>query len=284
MKLVGGDNGRIEREEFVEEVLISPSERAIVDVLFEQAGQLALEHRTPDKAYTLGTVDVSEQPEEHSFAREFTTLRGNEALAAERVSIAADFDRAPDKTLALVGEMGHGGHGGHPAGDIEWEDTMELMNRMSTPKNMHWKLVDRETGAENHAIQWSFQVADRVKIRLVNEPHGDHPMQHPMHMHGQHFLVLKRNGIPNTNLQWKDTVLCRAGETVDLLVEMTNPGAWMAHCHIAEHIESHMMLTFLVRQPHEASQPAARLPMPEHRHHGHAHHMQVEEGKHSGHS
>ncbi len=261
MKLVGGDNGRVEREEFIEEVLISPSERAIVDVLFEQPGQLALEHRTPDRTYTLGAVEVSEQPEERSFAREFAILRRSEALEAERARIAADFDRPPDKTLALVGEMGHGGqHGGHPAGDIEWEDTMEWMNRMSTPKNMHWKLVDRETGAANHAIHWSFKVGDRVKIRIVNEPHSDHPMQHPIHFHGQRFLVLTRNGVPNTNLHWKDTVLCRTGETVDILVDMSNPGAWMAHCHIAEHIESHMMLTFLVQPPHEATQAAATGP------------------------
>jgi FtsP/CotA-like multicopper oxidase with cupredoxin domain len=137
---------------------------------------------------------------------------------------------------------------------------MEWMNRMSTPKNMHWKLVDRETGAANHAIHWSFKVGDRVKIRIVNEPHSDHPMQHPIHFHGQRFLVLTRNGVPNTNLHWKDTVLCRTGETVDILVDMSNPGAWMAHCHIAEHIESHMMLTFLVQPPHEATQAAATGP------------------------
>ena len=37
MKLVGGDSGRVEREEFIDEILLSPSERAIVDVLFERA-------------------------------------------------------------------------------------------------------------------------------------------------------------------------------------------------------------------------------------------------------
>ena len=55
--------------------------------------------------------------------------------------------------------------------------------------------------------------------------------------------------MPTSNLQWKDTVLCRTGETVDLLVEMTEPGAWMVHCHIAEHIESGMMMSFQVDDP-----------------------------------
>ena len=114
---------------------------------------------------------------------------------------------------------------------------------------MFWKLVDRETGAENHDIRWSFALGDRTKIRIVNDPHSDHPMQHPFHIHGERFLVLSRDGVPNENLVWKDTVLVRTGETVDLVVEMSNPGRWMAHCHIAEHLEGGMMLSFSVTQP-----------------------------------
>ena len=56
MKLVGADSGRYERETFVEEVLLAPSERAIVDVSFDRPGQFALQHRTPDRTYELGTV------------------------------------------------------------------------------------------------------------------------------------------------------------------------------------------------------------------------------------
>jgi FtsP/CotA-like multicopper oxidase with cupredoxin domain len=69
----------------------------------------------------------------------------------------------------------------------------------------------------------------------------------PLHFHGQRFLVLSRNGVPNQNLAWKDTVLVPAGETVDILVEMSNPGAWMVHCHIAEHLEGGMMFTYHVQ-------------------------------------
>src|SRR5204863_4448766 len=61
MKLVGGDSGRVEQEEFVEDVILAPSERAVVDVLFEQPGELVLEHRTPEKTYRLGTVAVTDE-------------------------------------------------------------------------------------------------------------------------------------------------------------------------------------------------------------------------------
>ena len=40
MKLVGGDSGRYEHETFVDEVLLAPSERAIVDVLLRHAGHV----------------------------------------------------------------------------------------------------------------------------------------------------------------------------------------------------------------------------------------------------
>ena len=250
MKLVGADSGRVEREQFVTEVLIAPSERAIIEVHFEQAGQFRLEHRVPDRAYTLGTVTVHETPIERSYASEFSSLRANTELVAEREKLKADIERSPDKTLALVAEMpGMKNHGeGHAHVDIEWEDTMQLHNRMTTPRNMYWKLVDQETGAENHDIQWAFKVGDRVKLRIVNDPHSDHPMQHPFHIHGERFLVLSRDAVPNENLMWKDTVLIRTGETVDLLMEMSNPGNWMAHCHIAEHLEGGMMLSFQVFQ------------------------------------
>jgi len=144
-------------------------------------------------------------------------------------------------------QMEHHGGGHHPQA-IEWEDTMEEMNRMSTPENMFWKLVDTSTGAANHDIDWSFTDGDLVKVRIVNAPDWDHPMQHPIHFHGQRFLVLSRDGRDNENLAWKDTVLVRARETVDILVEMSNPGAWMVHCHIAEHLEGGLMFTYHVQK------------------------------------
>ena len=86
-----------------------------------------------------------------------------------------------------------------------------------------------------------------MKIRLVNEMDSDHPMHHPFHIHGAgRFLVLSRDRVEEPNLVWKDTVLVRTGETVDILLDVTNPGIWMAHCHIAEHHEGGMMFSFLV--------------------------------------
>lgn len=125
-------------------------------------------------------------------------------------------------------------------------------------------LVDGDAGSFVTDIDLDTAVqldgGDRVKIRIVNEPHSDHPMQHPIHFHGQRFRVLSRDGVPNENLMWKDTVLIPTGQTVDILMEASNPGTWMTHCHIAEHLESHMMLTVYVQDEAESHG--------EHHHHG----------------
>jgi FtsP/CotA-like multicopper oxidase with cupredoxin domain len=354
MKLVGGDSGRCEREEIVEEAILAPSERVILDVLFERAGPLALEHHTPEKVYRLASIAVGDEPAEPSLVEAFEQLRSDPELCAEREGLDRHLSAEPDKTLAFVAEMdfdepaggavaytcpmhpevvseepgrcpscgmklmamtptymcpmhpevvseepgrcpscgmkllpahvaqagghhehehgehehGHDPDNGHAhehaghehghdhaaTGGIEWEDDMVEVNKITTPANTRWKLIDRSSDAANHDIAWQFRVGDRVKIRLVNEMDSDHPMHHPFHIHGAgRFLVLARDGEVEPNLVWSDTVLVRTGETVDILLEVTNPGRWMAHCHIAEHHESGMMFSFDVVEAQGAS-------------------------------
>jgi FtsP/CotA-like multicopper oxidase with cupredoxin domain len=146
------------------------------------------------------------------------------------------------------GSRGHEGPGG-PV-EIEWEDEMVEINRRMTAATIHWQIVDRTSGTDQPPTDWRFTVGDRVKIRLVNEAVSDHPMHHPFHIHGAgRFLVMARDGAPSPNLVWKDTVLVRAGQTVDLLFDVTHPGLWMAHCHIPEHMHSGMMFNFTVTKP-----------------------------------
>jgi FtsP/CotA-like multicopper oxidase with cupredoxin domain len=383
MKLVGGDSGRVEREELVESVVLAPSERAVVDLLVDQPGELALEHHTPDRTYRLATLTVAEDRVASPAAGEFEVLRGAPELAAERQQLDAWLAAPPDKVLALVAQMddpaampagagpvtyacpmhpevtsqepgrcpkcgmkllatqapaatayacpmhpevvsdqpgrcpkcgmkllatatptsyvcpmhpevtsdqpgrcpkcgmkllaaesvpgpaaardpaimdAHGGHAadhdhhgegeghGHGTADgIEWEDDMVEVNRLTTTATMHWRFLDRTSGADSPAIDWHFTVGERVKLRLVNEMDSDHPMHHPFHLHGAgRFLVLARDEVPEPNLVWKDTVLVRTGQVVDILFDVTNPGLWMAHCHIAEHMQSGMMFSFNV--------------------------------------
>src|ERR671930_584468 len=77
MKLVGADAGHYEREELVEEVLLAPSERVVVDVFFADAGKFELEHRTPERTYRLASIAVADARPEESYADQFAQLRTN---------------------------------------------------------------------------------------------------------------------------------------------------------------------------------------------------------------
>ena len=131
----------------------------------------------------------------------------------------------------------------HP---IEWSGTMPMMNLMATPNEVSWILREPDTGLENEEINWKFKVGDIVKLRIRNRRETLHQMQHPIHIHGQRFLVLAVNGVENENLAWKDTALVPVGGTMDILLELSNPGRWMLHCHIAEHLEAGMKMVFTV--------------------------------------
>ncbi len=96
-------------------------------------------------------------------------------------------------------------------------------------------------------VHWRFKRGELVRMQLFNDPLSAHAMAHPIHIHGQRFLILSRNGVPSDNMAWKDTAVIPVGETVELLVEMSNPGRWMIHCHIAEHLGSGMMTVFDVQ-------------------------------------
>jgi FtsP/CotA-like multicopper oxidase with cupredoxin domain len=256
MKLVGGDSGHYEHEQLIDQVIIAPSERVVVDACFDRPGQVTLRHHSPDRSYQLATITVTDDAAQPELASRFGELRINPDLTAERQRIAPYLAADPDKTIALVAEMampaaGRPGVGpernARPAPPpIRWEDDMAEMNRASTRATFRWKLVDGATGAEGRPIDWRFRVGERIKIRLVNEAASGR-MQHPMHIHGAgRFLILARDEVPEANLVWKDTVLVLTGQTVDILLDITNPGVWMVHCHIAEHDEAGMTFSFTV--------------------------------------
>ena len=100
-----GDSGRVEHQEFIDQVLLAPSERAVVDVLVEGPGELTLEHHTPERTYRLATLRVTEDGPGSVAAGEFEVLRRAPELEAERAQLDRWLAAAPDKVLALVAQM-----------------------------------------------------------------------------------------------------------------------------------------------------------------------------------
>ncbi len=264
MKVVGADVSKFEREEWVESVVIAPAQRYIIEARFGDPGELAITnnvqainhilgefYRSVD---TLGTITVDADPATANYATHFLTLREHEDVIEDIDRMRPYFDRPPDRELVLtlrVGELPEAvvqymaiDTTYYPP--VDWNDAMPMMNWVSNGINLEWVLREPSTQRENMDIEWMFEQGDVVKIRLFNDPESFHPMAHPVHLHGQRLLVLERNGVRTRNLVWKDTVMIPVGTTVDLLVELTNPGDWMLHCHIAEHLQAGMMMKFSV--------------------------------------
>jgi FtsP/CotA-like multicopper oxidase with cupredoxin domain len=63
---------------------------------------------------------------------------------------------------------------------------------------------------------------------------------HPIHIHGHTFTVLKSNKKAITPFH-TDTVLLGQNETVIAALVADNPGRWMYHCHIIEHLKTGFM-------------------------------------------
>ena len=269
MKLVGTDLSRYQHEMMVESLVISPAERYIVEVRFPAAGTFALLNQVQVVDHMRGTfyaavdtlgavvVEGSAVEEADALLSSHSIMRTDAVLEAELAEFRPHFDRPVDHEILLTVDIE-----GLPIlvqqfisidtiyrPPVEWTDGMPNMNWLSTSNEVRWILRDQASGTENAEIDWRFGLGDVVKIRLRNDADAFHPMHHPIHLHGQRFLVLSRDGVENRNLAWKDTVLVPVGSTVDLLMEASNPGEWMIHCHIAEHLDAGMMGSFTVVAP-----------------------------------
>ena len=106
VKLVGGDSGRYEHEEFVDEVILSPSERVVIDVLFQMPGEFKLEHRTPEHT-SASRRSMSAETAGAVAGGRFDRLRTNRDMMEPRAD-EPFFDSPPDKTLSFVAEMDMG--------------------------------------------------------------------------------------------------------------------------------------------------------------------------------
>jgi FtsP/CotA-like multicopper oxidase with cupredoxin domain len=266
IKLLASDVSRFEREVMVPSIVMGPAERYVVEVRFDTPGTYplvnmvqAINHFRGEfqaEVDTLGTITVDSEPSRPDLGAAFARLRTNAAVSKDIERYRPYFNKAPDKRLTLTVRTT-----GLPLATVqfmtidtayyapvEWVDGMPDMNWLSTSSQVTWVLRDDATGKENAAIDWHVKRGAVVKLRIFNDPRSFHPMQHPIHLHGQRMLVVARDGVPTTNLVWKDTAIIPVGSTVDLLIDASNPGAWMLHCHIAEHLGAGMMAVMHVDQ------------------------------------
>ena len=69
---------------------------------------------------------------------------------------------------------------------------------------------------------------------------NDNRWPHAMHIHGHHFIHDK------TPEYWRDTALFARGEQGSMAFVADNPGKWLIHCHMVEHMAGGMVTWFEV--------------------------------------
>lgn len=192
-----------------------------------------------------------------------------EALPA----VAAAPNETPSLTRATPGASSSGGASaeGHSSTSADprpirrpgfvpkWEGAEELPPTLvfelnaatGGPFGIKWmingEVMIHEDGpvTEWHEAPYRLDRSKWAKLRFANAS----ARLHPMHLHGQFFKVVARNGAPVDEEHWRDTVLVRPRETVDVAVVPTEPGSWMLHCHIMEHQDAGMMTLIRVDDP-----------------------------------
>ena len=123
---------------------------------------------------------------------------------------------------------------------FEWEGALSPTDINGKTKSVIWTINRRNwEGASKDSIPDPLailKVGDSYKIHLRNNTSHIHPI----HMHGEIFKVLASNK-REVHQHYADTVLVGKDEMITIALKATNPGKWMFHCHVIEHMKTGLM-------------------------------------------
>ena len=237
----------------------SPGERITIDVIMPTDGREVTFSHAPHGAEPvyLGKIVPTGEPVETIPAPLSPHNRSAEemapALALSNTTVDIDWildfwmDPAHMAMMNTSSMFQYDANGTRIVHTVEYVDNMSAANADATPAMAKWIIRDNATKKENMELDYTFEQGSFVRIRINNLNTTMHPMQHPIHIHGQRFLVDTINGKPNASPVWKDVVTVPAGTEMVITVEMSNPGTWVFHCHINEHLETGMHGMFTVK-------------------------------------
>jgi FtsP/CotA-like multicopper oxidase with cupredoxin domain len=108
-------------------------------------------------------------------------------------------------------------------------------------EGLFWAMADRSSAG--HGGPPLFQVK-RGRPVVLNFPNRT-AFPHAMHLHGHHFRLLDRLD-DGWKPYWLDTVLIEPRQSARIAFVADNPGKWLIHCHMIEHMETGMTAWFEV--------------------------------------
>ena len=213
-------------------VVVAPAQR--VDLVVDMAGDPDSRHRVidsrdPRRPFRLVDLVYDRAPPLHA-----SPLDAPVRLAANRLP-EPDLATARRHDIVLAG--GAMGRMRSAILDGARTDIREMVARGKA-----WSINDVAAHAMAMTPLATMQRGRTQLLRIRN----DTVWPHPMHLHGFHFRLLSRNGAPVAQRPWLDTVLMERGETVEVAFVADNPGDWLFHCHVLEHVEAGMLAVFRV--------------------------------------
>jgi FtsP/CotA-like multicopper oxidase with cupredoxin domain len=200
-------------------VLLGPAQRA--DLILDLAGEPGTSYLVRDTFYpgSVNTVASLAYREDPPLRSSFPPL----PVLAPNTQPEPDLEAAERSTIVFGGGMMGG---------------MMMGGMMSG----HWWAVNGVPGAHPPSEPLlELALGRSYMFSLVN----DTTWFHPIHLHGHAFRVVSRNGYPTPLREWRDTVLLEPRSRADIAFVADNPGDWLIHCHIPEHMASGM--TALIR-------------------------------------
>ena len=200
-------------------ITLAPAQRAdlIVDAILGPGARTAVLEVSGDHA--VETAFLTYRPD--APVRE-TALPPPRALPANPLPRTMDLGTALRQDLLMeggaMGRMAGARHKGRQMGMRELVD-----------QGLAWAF--NGTAGMTDTPLLSVERGRSVVLDMIN----DTAWPHAMHLHGHHFRVIERDGEPQAETPWRDTVLLARGERVALAFPAENPGKWMLHCHMLEH-------------------------------------------------
>jgi ZIP family zinc transporter len=123
----------------------------------------------------------------------------------------------------------------HPrAGEVVARDDLEMISAwyVNSTDETEFTLNGKEYPA-TRAID--IRKGELIRVRWVNISAENF---HTMHTHGHYMTIVARDGMPAPAGDVEDTVALGPGQRVDTtILGNAQPGTWMVHCHVLDHIE-----------------------------------------------
>lgn len=248
-----------------ERLVVRPGERVRLRLLNSANGRVF----KPD----LGALDARIIAVDGLYLREPIPYRGFELAPGNRLDLDVRFGAAASGMQAVVDRFYEPQP--HHLADVVVDGVEAPSARRSFPSPAHahvpvWRgalalpitksfEIDARRGGE-HGIEWTFngqafaghdhdappgltmRAGTFHRLRFTNKSYR----LHPIHLHGMFFRLLARNDVPADEPFFRDTVLMRGRETIDIGLVPEDVGRWMMHCHVLEHAEAGMMMSLAV--------------------------------------